>query len=89
MTIEQAQQVDDSDRLVALLSTLDEIADAQGVARSAVALAWILAHPAGIVPIIGTQRIERIRESVDAVRVRLTRTEWNNILVAAQGEPLP
>ena len=89
MTIEQAQQVDDGDRLVALLSQLDEIADAQNVARSAVALAWILAHPAGIVPIIGTQRIERIRESVDAVRVRLTRTEWNNILVAAQGEPLP
>ena len=89
MTIEQARQTDEGERLVALLSQLDEIATVQNVSRSAVALAWILAHPAGIVPIIGTQRIERIKESTDAVRVRLTRTEWNSILVAAQGEPLP
>ena len=40
-------------------------------------------------PIIGTQTISRIKESVSAVNVELTRTDWNQILVAAQGEPLP
>ena len=59
------------------------------MSRSAVALAWILAHPAGVIPIVGTQRLERIRECVGAVTVKLTRTQWNQILVAAQGEPLP
>ena len=77
------------DRLAALLTELDRIANAQGVSRSAVALAWVLAHPAGIIPIIGTQTISRIKESVSAVNVELTRTEWNQILIAAQGEPLP
>ncbi|MBV71047.1 MAG: aldo/keto reductase [Myxococcales bacterium] len=76
-------------RLVQLLDTLDTIANEQSVSRSAVALAWILAHPAGVIPIIGTQRLERIKASVDAVKVKLTRTQWNAILVAAQGEPLP
>ena len=79
----------DGHRLVQLLDTLDTIANEQNVSRSAVALAWILAHPAGVIPIIGTQRLERIKASVDAVKVKLTRTQWNAILVAAQGEPLP
>ena len=89
LTIEEARQGPDGERLANLLSTLDGIAATQNVTRSAVALAWILAHPSGIIPIIGTQTISRIKESVAAVNVELTRTDWNQILVAAQGEPLP
>lgn len=76
-------------RLVALLKVLDRIAAEQGVSRTAVALAWTMVHPAGVIPIIGTQNLERIRSSVDALKVQLTRPLWNEILVAAQGEPLP
>ena len=57
--------------------------------RTAVALAWILAHPSRPIPILGTQRPERMREAIGAFRVALSRTEWNAILVAAQGERLP
>jgi len=89
LSIEEARAQEGGERLVNLLNELDAIASRQGVTRSAVALAWILAHPAGIIPIIGTQRVSRIEESVAAVNVELTRTEWNQILVAAQGEPLP
>ncbi len=88
-TLEDAAQQEGGDRLVALLKELDGIAEQQDTTRAAVALAWILAHPAGVIPIVGTQRIERIKESVSAVSVTLTRTQWNRILVAAQGEPLP
>ena len=65
------------------------MAEAQNVSRTSVALAWILAHPAGIIPIIGTQRVSRIQESVTALRVKMDRTTWNAILVAAMGEALP
>jgi predicted oxidoreductase len=54
-----------------------------------VALAWILAHSVGVIPIIGTQRVSRIQQSAEALRVLLDRTTWNAILVAAQGAPLP
>ena len=76
-------------RLGDLIDILDEVANAQGVDRVSVALAWLLAHPAGVIPIIGTQREERIRQSMRAFDVTLDRATWNNILVAAQGEPLP
>ena len=68
---------------------LQRIAAEQNVSVSAVALAWTMVHPSGVIPIIGTQNIARILESVDAFRVSLSRTEWNEILVAAQGYPLP
>ena len=89
MTQEQAAQQPRGEQLVALIARLDAIALEQGVDRAAVALAWILAHPAGVIPIIGTQRSERILASTDALKVELTRSAWNEILVAAQGEPLP
>ena len=89
MRYEQAAALQGGDCLVALLKVLDRIAAEQSVARTAVALAWTMVHPSGVIPIIGTQNLERIRNSVDALKVQLTRPQWNEILVAAQGEPLP
>ena len=57
--------------------------------RAAVAIAWLLAHPAGVVPILGTQRAERLAESLRAFDVALTRADWYAILSASRGEPLP
>ena len=86
---QSAATADEQSRLADLQSVLDEVATAQGVSRTAVALAWLLAHPAGVVPIIGTQRIDRIQDSMTALKVTLDRPTWNRILIAAQGEPLP
>lgn len=60
-----------------------------GVGLAAAAYAWIMAHPAGIIPIVGTQNPARIAESGDAYKVRFTRAEWYSILVASLGENLP
>jgi predicted oxidoreductase len=46
-------------------------------------------HPAGIIPILGTQRCARISAAADALTVTLTRTEWNEILTASQGFERP
>jgi predicted oxidoreductase len=89
MSLEDAARDEEAARLVPLLQRLDAIAAEQGVTRGAVALAWIMVHPAGIVPILGTQRPARIREATQALSVRFTRHQWNQILEAAQGEPLP
>ena len=79
----------ESSRLVDLLHVMDSLAEREGVNRCAVALAFLLVHPAGIVPIIGTQRIERIRASIDAFRVKLTRRDWYAIFAASQGAAMP
>ena len=75
------------DRAVA--AALDAVANAQGVSRSVAAYAWLMAHPAGIIPIIGSQKPERIAEATSALGVRWTRQDWYAVLVAARGQPLP
>jgi predicted oxidoreductase len=55
----------------------------------AITLAWILRHPAGIQPIIGTTRPERVRASVLADKVELSREEWYELLIASRGAPVP
>lgn len=68
---------------------LDAIAKAQGVSRTAAAYSWIMAHPAGAIPIVGSQQAERIAEAVEAFKVRWTRADWYAVLVASRQEPLP
>jgi len=73
----------------AVAATLDTVAQAQGVSRTVAAYSWLMAHPARIVPIIGSQNAERIAQSAAALSVRWTRTDWYAVLVAARGERLP
>ncbi len=68
---------------------LDRIAKEQGVSRPVAAYGWLMAHPAGIVPIIGSQNAERIAEGAAAMEMRWTREDWYAVLVAARGERLP
>ena len=60
-----------------------------GVSIAATAYAWVLAHPAGITPIVGSQTPARIAEAADAFKVNFTRAQWYAILVASLGENLP
>jgi len=79
----------ESARDKAVAAALDVVAEAQGVSRTVAAYSWLMAHPAGIVPIIGSQNAARIAEGAQALTVRWTRTEWYAVLVAARGVPLP
>lgn len=73
----------------AVAAALDAVADVQGVSRTVAAYSWLMAHPAGIIPIIGSQTPARIAEGAEALKVRWTRTDWYAVLVAARGERLP
>lgn len=77
------------ERFGALISALDRIADENDSGRDAVALAWLLAHPAGIVPILGTQSPERIRAAANAFDIRMTRRDWYDVLEAGLGQRMP
>ena len=71
-----------------VLPLLDEMSARHGVSRSGIALAWLLKHPAGVVPIIGTTNAARIADAVRAESIVLTREEWYALLTAASPEPL-
>ena len=73
----------------ATVKVLDEIAKARGVSRTVVALAWLLRHPSRIMPIVGSNNPDRIRDAANSPDVELTREEWYRLLGTARTEPLP
>jgi predicted oxidoreductase len=79
----------ESGRDKAVAAELDRVAEDQGVSRSVAAYGWLMAHPAGIVPIIGSQNPARIAEGMNALNMRWTRQNWYAVFVAARGERLP
>ena len=78
----------DNDKFPELNRAIDALAAAKGVTNSAIAIAWILRHPAKMQPIVGTTRPERVKEICKASDITLTRQEWYEIYRAA-GNKLP
>lgn len=72
-----------SDRYPALNAKLDELAEKYGVTNSAIAIAWILRHPARMQPIVGTMTPGRLEGIAKAADVELTRAEWYEIYKSA------
>lgn len=72
-----------------LLAVLDDLAGREGVDRSIVALAFVLAHPSAPVAIIGSQNPARIAASTTALSVHLDRADVYAIIQASEGVPLP
>ena len=76
------------DKFPELNQVIDRLADKYNVTNSAIAIAWILRHPAGIQAIIGSTNIERILGISKASEIELTREEWYELYLAA-GNILP
>ena len=68
-----------------LLDLLSRIGSQQGADAAAVAVAWLLAHPARIIPVMGTNSIARIERLSDALTVSIDRQTWYEIYTAALG----
>lgn len=78
----------DREKFPHLNNVLDEIANKYGVSNTAVAVAWILRHPANIIPVTGTMNVDRMKDISKANDFILTRDEWYKIYIAA-GNTLP
>ncbi|MFN4155655.1 MAG: aldo/keto reductase family oxidoreductase [Paracoccaceae bacterium] len=68
-----------------LRDALHRIAGEQGTDWSAVAVAWLLRHPARIIPVMGTNSLERIGKLSDACRVEMDRQTWFELYTHAMG----
>lgn len=71
-----------------LAAALDRIGLQLGLTPSQVALAWLARHPAGLMPVLGTGRLERVEAAVAAMAVVLEREAWFELLEAATGHPV-
>ncbi|WP_163536091.1 aldo/keto reductase [Gracilibacillus sp. YIM 98692] len=78
----------DNDQFPVLNETLAKYSEKNGVSKSAIAIAWILRHPARMQPILGTMNTQRLADIAKASDVELTREEWYDLYRIA-GNKLP
>jgi predicted oxidoreductase len=64
-------------------------AGTRGVPPEAIVLAWLLKHPAKIVPVLGSTRPDRLAACAKALDVTLSREEWYSLFEAARGRSMP
>lgn len=68
---------------------LGALRDKYNATEDQLLLAWILKHPAGIHPVIGTTNKQRIEDASKAKNIALELEDWFHILVASQGHKVP
>jgi predicted oxidoreductase len=72
-----------------LSAALHRIANEQGADVAAVAIAWLLAHPARILPVLGTNNLQRIAAISTASQVTIDRQTWFELYSLAIGHAVP
>lgn len=78
----------DNEKFPLLNEVLERIGNERGVSKSAIAVAWILRHPAKMQCVVGTTNTNRLKDICTASSISLTRQEWYEIYRAA-GNRLP
>lgn len=66
-----------------------QMAEQHGTDTAAIAVAWLLAHPANIMPVMGTNTLSRIATLADACKVNMSRQAWYQLYTAALGHEVP
>lgn len=79
----------EDERSIRVRNKLIEIGEEIGAkSLDQVAYAWLLAHPATIMPIVGSGKMNRIEAAIDALDLEMNRMQWFQILEASKGRPV-
>ncbi|MEI7492246.1 MAG: aldo/keto reductase [Bacteroidota bacterium] len=78
------------DKAYRVSKALKEVAEELDIAQvDTVIYAWLLKHPATIIPVVGSGKMERIRYAVNALSVEMSLEQWYKIYIAAKGTEMP
>lgn len=80
------EQTPQSERI---LQALEELEPKYNASMDQLLLAWILKHPSGVHPVVGTTDKNRIVKAVEAASIDLDLEDWFTLLVASQGHKVP
>ncbi|WP_210608617.1 aldo/keto reductase [Priestia flexa] len=79
----------EDERSIRVRNKLIEIGEEIGAkSLDQVAYAWLLAHPATIMPIVGSGKMNRIDAAIEALDLKMNRMQWFQILEASKGRPV-
>ncbi|MCG6201467.1 aldo/keto reductase [Psychromonas antarctica] len=80
---------DQPDSVKATAALVSQLAHNYQVAPEAIVLAWLMRHPMGVQPVIGTTNLDRISACGQAVNINLSRNEWYSLYETSRGQELP
>lgn len=69
-----------------LTAALEKLGATFGTDAGAAAFAWLLRHPARILPVLGTNNLERISRIADAAKIEMDRQTWFELYTLATGQ---
>jgi predicted oxidoreductase len=76
----------DDERNIRVVSAAGILASKYNATPDQILLSWLLQHPSGILPVLGTAKIERIKKSMEALQIKLSREEWFMLWRASTGQ---
>jgi predicted oxidoreductase len=76
------------ERVARIKSLAAPIGQRLGLSLDQTLLAWLMRHPAGILPVVGTSKIERVKVAMQAVGMTMSREDWYGIWQASTGETI-
>ena len=77
------------ERILRIVSAAAILAEEHHVGPDQVLLNWLLMHPSGIIPVLGTSKIERVRKALEATEITMSREEWFMLWRASTGHEVP
>ena len=77
------------ERIVRINKVVEKLSTIYNASADQILVAWLLKHPSGILPIMGSTKINRIQSAVDSLSIQLTHEEWFMIWEASKGERVP
>lgn len=80
---------EDTEQTRRLKKVLAELVEKYGVGSDTILLAWILQHPAQVIPVAGTVNIARIQQFMKAVELKMDKQDWFAIWTESMGNEVP
>ena len=80
---------EDTEQTRRLKKVLAELVEKYGVGSDTILLAWILQHPAQVIPVAGTVNIARIQQLTKAVELKMDKQDWFAIWTESMGNEVP
>jgi predicted oxidoreductase len=73
-----------------ILRALVEVAEELNITPiDKIIYAWLLKHPASVIPVVGSGKTERIKHAVEALKINMSLEQWYKIYIASMGKDLP
>lgn len=76
---------EEDERAKRIIAVAEILGEKYGVAPDQILLSWLLQHPSGIIPVLGTSKAERIKKAMEATKVIMDRQEWFMLWRASTG----